>query len=53
MLFSGGVLDETETQLLELGVQVRQKRLAEIPPTVLPLTSEELLENVSWMKGLF
>nr|CAB3266352.1 sodium/hydrogen exchanger 10-like [Phallusia mammillata] len=49
-LCAGGVLDETETQLLERGVDIRQKRLSAFPSTVAPLPPEDLLENIFWIR---
>ncbi|XP_076825235.1 sperm-specific sodium:proton exchanger-like [Clavelina lepadiformis] len=50
-LCSGGVLDETEMQLLERGVELRQKRLSNFPSTLAPPPPEDLLENIYWVKG--
>lgn len=47
----GGVLDETETQLLERGVEIKLKRQGDFPSVVPPPPPEDLLDNIPWLTG--
>jgi len=48
---AGGVLDDTEIRLLERGIEIKLKMLANFPAHIPPCEPEDVIEDIVWIKG--